>query len=101
SKDIKKAGYESNYEIADITQTETVVNMMSNIVDNYNRIDILINNTGVLKDNLILNMPEEDFDFVVNVNLKGVWIVSKAALKYMKENNFGRIDRKSTRLNSS
>src|SRR5699024_817929 len=91
SNDIKKAGYESSYEIADITQTESVVNMMSNIVDNYNRIDILINNTGVLKDNLILNMPEEDFDFVVNLNLKGVWIVSKADLKYMKENNFGRI----------
>lgn len=89
--DIKEAGLEATYEIADITKTEKVNTMVSNVLDTYGKIDILVNNTGVVKDNLILNMPEEDFDFVIDVNLKGTWNASKAVLGHMKTQSYGRI----------
>lgn len=89
--ELTEAGYKASYQIADITNTEQVNQMVSNIVEENDRIDILVNNTGVLRDNLILKMPEEDFDFVIEVNLKGTWIVSKAVLEHMKEQEYGRI----------
>src|SRR5699024_5494046 len=76
AKEMSDAGFRASYQIADITKMEQVEAMVSSIVKENEGLDILINNTGVVKDNLILNMPEEDFDFVVNVNLKGAWIVS-------------------------
>jgi len=91
AKEMSDAGFRASYQIADITKMEQVEAMVSSIVKENEGLDILINNTGVVKDNLILNMPEEDFDFVVNVNLKGAWIVSKAVLKQMKEQKYGRI----------
>lgn len=91
AKEMSDAGFRASYQIADITKMEQVEAMVSSIVKENEGLDILINNTGVVKDNLILNMPEEDFDFVVNVNLKGAWIVSKAVLKQMKEQEYGRI----------
>ncbi|WP_413376701.1 SDR family NAD(P)-dependent oxidoreductase [Alkalihalobacillus sp. 1P02AB] len=76
---------------ADITKTNEVHVMVEEVIERYGRIDGLVNNTGVVRDNLILNMPEEDFDFVMDINLKGAWICSKAVLKHMKDAEYGRI----------
>ena len=62
---------------ADITNMDEVRVMVNEIIARFGKIDGLVNNTGVVRDNLILNMPEEDFDFVMNVNLKGAWICLK------------------------
>lgn len=91
AQSLREKGYESIAIKADITDTEQVNQMVANIINEYGRIDGLVNNTGVVKDNLILNMPEEDFDFVIDVNLKGAWICSKSVLGYMKEQEYGRI----------
>ncbi|MFE4706932.1 SDR family NAD(P)-dependent oxidoreductase [Peribacillus simplex] len=87
----REKGYEAVGLQADITDTEQVNQMVETIIGRYGRIDGLINNTGVVRDNLILKMPEEDFDFVMNVNLKGAWICSKAVLGHMKQQEYGRI----------
>lgn len=91
ARSLREKGYESIAIKADITDTEQVNQMVANIINEYGTIDGLVNNTGVVKDNLILNMPEEDFDFVIDVNLKGAWICSKAVLGHMKEQEYGRI----------
>lgn len=91
AKEIKENGQEAIAIKADITKTAEVQSMVEKIISQYGKIDGLVNNTGVVKDNLILNMPEEDFDFVLNVNLKGAWICSKAVLGYMKDALYGRI----------
>jgi NAD(P)-dependent dehydrogenase (short-subunit alcohol dehydrogenase family) len=60
-------------------------------IDNYGRVDILINNAGILRDKSLLKMSEADWDLVYRVHLKGSFSVSKAAWPYMREQNFGRI----------
>lgn len=89
--EIRQAGGEGLAIQGDVTKWADVEALAQKTVEQYGRIDILVNNAGVVRDNLILNMPEEDFDFVLNVNLKGYWLASKAVLKYMKEQQYGRI----------
>lgn len=91
AREINEQGQEAISLIADITKITEAEAMVSKIIEHYGRIDGLVNNTGVVRDNLILKMPEEDFDFVINVNLKGAWICSKVVLGHMKEAEYGRI----------
>jgi len=60
-------------------------------LDKFNKIDILVNNAGLTRDNLILRMPEEDWDLVLDVNLKGAFLLTKAALRPMLKARCGRI----------
>jgi NAD(P)-dependent dehydrogenase (short-subunit alcohol dehydrogenase family) len=89
--EICKAGGEAIAIQGDVTKWADVEALAQKTVEKFGRIDILVNNAGVLRDNLILKMPEEDFDFVLNVNLKGYWLTSKAILKCMHEQQYGRI----------
>jgi 3-oxoacyl-[acyl-carrier protein] reductase len=57
----------------------------------FGRLDILVNNAGVLRDNLLFKMSEEDWDTVMNVHLKGAFLCSRAAQKYMVQRKYGRI----------
>ena len=91
AENLKANGFRAIGKQADITSSEQVNTMVEEIIHEFGRIDGLVNNTGVVRDNLILNMPEEDYDFVLNVNLKGAWICSKAILGYMKDQKYGRI----------
>lgn len=91
AKDIIDQGQEAISLKADITKTYEVQGMVDEIIERYGKIDGLVNNTGIVRDNLILKMPEEDFDLVMNVNLKGAWICSKAVLEHMKKAGYGRI----------
>lgn len=84
-------GYKAEPYVADVTNLQAVSKMAEAIVEKHGRIDGLVNNTGIVRDNLILNMPEEDYDLVLNVNLKSAWVCSKAVLGYMKEQGYGRI----------
>jgi NAD(P)-dependent dehydrogenase (short-subunit alcohol dehydrogenase family) len=88
---LNEKGFMAASKQADITSSEQVNKMVDEIIHEFYRIDGLINNTGVVRDNLILNMPEEDYDLVLNINLKGAWICSKAVLGYMKDQKYGRI----------
>jgi len=57
----------------------------------YHTIDVLVNNAGIIRDNMIWNMESDDFDLVLNVNLKGVWLMCREAAKLMREQKQGRI----------
>ncbi len=65
--------------------------MFKTIKNEYGRLDILINNAGITKDGLMLRMKENDFDTVIDVNLKGTWNCMKHATKLMMKQKYGRI----------
>jgi NAD(P)-dependent dehydrogenase (short-subunit alcohol dehydrogenase family) len=88
---IRKAGGKAFFKIADVTKSKQVEAMAEKVFDEFGRIDILVNNTGIVRDNLIVNMPEEDWDLVMDINLKGAWITSKYILPKMKEKGYGRV----------
>jgi 3-oxoacyl-[acyl-carrier protein] reductase len=67
----------------DVAQTESAAEMVKQVKENFGRIDFLINNAGINRDQLILRMKEEDWDAVVDTNLKGAWNFSRAALRHM------------------
>lgn len=76
---------------ADVADFEAVKTMFSDITKEYGRVDILVNNAGITKDNLILKMSEEEFDAVINTNLKGVFNCLKQASRIMLKQKEGRI----------
>lgn len=76
---------------ADISDFEAVKTMFADVVKELGKIDILVNNAGITRDNLILKMSEEDFDAVINTNLKGVFNCLKHASRIMLKQKGGRI----------
>ena len=66
-----------------VADPEAVESMMKDIFSQYKRLDILVNNAGITRDNLILKMKEEDFDAVLNTNLKGVFHTCRFAARQM------------------
>lgn len=83
---VKAKGYASN--AADFTDTDRVVN---DIVADFCRVDILVNNAGITKDTLLMRMTEEQWDAVINVNLKSVFNFTKAVQKSMLKQRYGSI----------
>jgi 3-oxoacyl-[acyl-carrier protein] reductase len=67
----------------DVAQTAAATEMVKQTKDAFGRIDFLVNNAGITRDQLILRMKEEDWDAVIDTNLKGAWNFSKAALRFM------------------
>lgn len=76
---------------ADISDFEAVKTMFADVIKELGKIDILVNNAGITRDNLILKMSEEDFDAVINTNLKGVFNCLKHASRIMLKQKGGRI----------
>lgn len=75
----------------DVTDMESVAEMANKILDKYKRIDILVNNAGITKDNLLLRMSEQEWDAVINTNLKGVFICTRVFIKAMLKAKKGKI----------
>ena len=73
----------------DVGQTEAAANMVNEVKTVFGRIDFLVNNAGVTRDNLILRMKESDWDDVIDTNLKGAWNFAKAALRTMLRQDTG------------
>ncbi|MFH1856465.1 MAG: 3-oxoacyl-[acyl-carrier-protein] reductase [Candidatus Omnitrophota bacterium] len=84
-------GVEVNRFVLDVTNLEQVEKVVNNILDKLKKIDILVNNAGITKDALLIRMNEEDWDLVINVNLKGTFNCSKAVSKSMMKNRSGKI----------
>jgi len=74
--------------VADLKDVERMVEA---IVEQFGRIDILVNNAGITRDRLILRMTEEDWDAVLNVNLKGTFNCTKAVIRHMSKQKSGKI----------
>jgi len=76
---------------ADVSDQNQVNDMIKQVLEKYGRIDILVNNAGIAKDNLLPRLREEDWDAVINVNLKGAYNCAKAVLRPMLKARRGRI----------
>jgi len=65
--------------------------MVEEVVASYGKVDILVNNAGIARDQLLLRMSDEEWDKVLNINLKSVFLCTRAVLKYMMKERWGRI----------
>ena len=73
----------------DVANTEAAAEMVKQVKAELGRVDFLVNNAGITRDNLILRMKEEDWDAVLDTNLKGAWNFSRAAVRHMLKNEGG------------
>jgi len=89
--DIEALGRRSLALKANVAASAEVTAMMDQIVEKFDRIDILVNNAGITRDGLILRMKDEDWDLVLSINLKGSFLCTKSALKYMTKQRGGTI----------
>lgn len=76
---------------ADVSNVDAVENMIKAVVEQFGRIDILINNAGITRDNLLMRMKESDWDEVMNTNLKGVYNCTKSISRIMMKQRYGKI----------
>jgi 3-oxoacyl-[acyl-carrier protein] reductase len=76
---------------ADVSDAAEVERLFKQVLERYGKIDILVNNAGITRDTLLLRMKEEDFDAVLQTNLRGVYLCTKAALRPMTRARGGRI----------
>ena len=76
---------------ADVSNESNVKSMVKEVISQFGQLDILINNAGVNKDNLLMRMKESEFDQVINTNLKGAFLCTKAVTRQMMKQKAGRI----------
>ena len=91
SAELDRLGSESLVVACDVTDDAMVQQAMEQTASRFGRLDILVNNAGVIRDNMLYKMSEEDWETVINVHLKGAFLCSRAAQKYMVEQKYGRI----------
>lgn len=90
-KTISEEGGKAYAFSCDISNNDDFKNISLNIFKNYGSIDILVNNAGITKDNLLLRMSDNQWDDVLNINLKGPFTCTRSVVKHMMKNKFGRI----------
>lgn len=90
-EEIKNLGVNSIAVEANVANNDDVVNMIKTVEEKLGTIDILVNNAGITKDNILIKMSEEDWDSVLDVNLKGVFLCSKAVARAMMKKRYGKI----------
>jgi 3-oxoacyl-[acyl-carrier protein] reductase len=87
----KNFGVKSMAVKTDVSNTQDVANLINTIVSQWGSVDFLVNNAGVTRDNLTVRMSEQEWDLVLDINLKGTFLCSQAAGKEMMKKRFGRI----------
>ncbi len=87
--EIENLGAKTFAAQCDVADTAAAADFVKQTQSQFGRIDFLVNNAGITKDNLILRMKEDDWDTVINTNLKGAWNFAKAALRFMMKNESG------------
>ena len=90
-EEIRSAGGEAVAVAADASDADAVANLMGRVGDEYGPVEILVNNAGVTRDGLLARMGSDDWDRVMEVNLRSVYLCTKAVLRGMLKNRWGRI----------
>lgn len=94
-KELEKVVAEKGYSVitkcVDITKTDQLNEVMEELSKEYNGIGILVNNAGITRDRLMMQMSDEEYDLVISVNLRAAFMATRAALRPMIRNKFGRI----------
>lgn len=89
--EIESLGVKCLVAKCDVSKSEEVNKMVEMSIKEFGHVDILVNNAGITKDGLLMRMKEEDFDKVIDVNLKGVFNCTKAVTKHMIKRRYGKI----------
>ena len=89
--EISTNGNSASYISCDVSDGNSIEDALKSVVKDYKQIDILVNNAGITKDSLILRMKEQNWDQVMNTNLKGAFYSTKIVLRYMMKKKYGRI----------
>ncbi|MEK4629583.1 3-oxoacyl-[acyl-carrier-protein] reductase [Solibacillus sp. FSL R7-0682] len=89
--EIKANGGEAIAVQANVADADAVQQLMNSAVDTYGSLDILVNNAGITRDNLLMRMKNDEWDDVINTNLKGVFLCIKAVSRQMMKQRAGRI----------
>jgi 3-oxoacyl-[acyl-carrier protein] reductase len=87
----KDAGFEVVTRCVDITKTDKLTEVLESLASEYNGIGVLVNNAGITRDKLMIQMDDEDFDKVISVNLRAAFTATRVAARSMIRNKFGRI----------
>ncbi|MCM3600222.1 3-oxoacyl-[acyl-carrier-protein] reductase [Robertmurraya korlensis] len=90
-QEIQSLGREAFAVQCDVANGESVAEMVKQTIDRWGSLDILVNNAGITRDNLIMRMKEDEWDDVINTNLKGVFLCTKAVTRQMMKQKSGRI----------
>ncbi|MDH4127243.1 MAG: 3-oxoacyl-[acyl-carrier-protein] reductase [Spirochaetota bacterium] len=90
-KEIDALGQKAVGVQADVSNEDDVKNLIDKAIEIFGRLDILVNNAGITKDNLTMRLPVEDWDKVININLKSVFLCTKAAIRPMMKQKSGKI----------
>ena len=77
--------------VLNVNDNKSIESLMRNIEESYGSINILVNNAGITKDTLLMKMKDEDWDDVINTNLKSVFKLSQSVIRKMMKNRYGRI----------
>jgi 3-oxoacyl-[acyl-carrier protein] reductase len=77
--------------VLDVNNNNSIESLIKQVEENYGNIDILVNNAGITKDTLLMKMKDEDWDEVMNTNLKSVFKLSQSVIRKMIKNRYGRI----------
>ncbi len=88
---INSSGGTAEFHKVSVTDKSAIESLFERVNSKYGRIDILINNAGITRDRTLEKMSEDEWDAVIEVNLKGVFICTQAVAPYMKANKYGRI----------
>ena len=89
--EIEGLGVKAFAEQCDVANTESSAEFVKKVKEAFGTIDYLVNNAGITRDTLILRMKEDDWDAVIDTNLKGAWNFSKAVLRFMMKNETGGV----------
>jgi 3-oxoacyl-[acyl-carrier protein] reductase len=89
--ELQAAGTKALAVVGNVTVPADVERMIDAAMEAFGRVDILVNNAGITRDGLLMRMKDEDWDAVLNVNLKGAFLCTRAAFKVMSKQRYGRI----------
>lgn len=90
-EEFKQYNSEVLFVKTDVSKFEDCENMVKDSIERFGAIDVLVNNAGITKDNLLLRMSEQDFERVIDINLKGTFNVTKNVVQYMMKKRYGKI----------
>ena len=88
---ISKSGVKAVAKTANVTDAESMKQMVEQVLEEFGKVDIMVNNAGITRDGLLLTMEDQEWDQVINVNLKGVFIGIRAVARSMVRARYGRI----------
>ncbi len=91
AEELRQSGHNAVGLPANVTEAEDVDELFAKARERFDKIDVVVNNAGITRDTLLVRMSEEDWDNVILVNLRGAFLVSRAAAKIMMKQRFGRI----------